>query len=250
MSWKNTKRVFEHPASVVFFLLGKGLRFLLFFLFVYYLLTKTQVLAGYTLPETLVFFCTFTLVDTLAQLLFRSVYTFKPLIASGQFDTILLKPYHPFTSILIGGIDPLDAIMIVPYIILTGIILTRIPELSFLAIAAYIGLLLCSLVIAAGIHIIILAVGLLTIDVDNTVMIYRDTTRLGTFPMAIYSQPLRSILTFILPVGIMMSVPAAVLLGKSSYWWCAVSILFAGGILAVGFVLWRYALRRYQSWGA
>ena len=64
------------------------------------------------------------------------------------------------------------------------------------------------LVISAAFHILVLAMGIITLEIDHTVMIYRDLVGLGRFPIDIYKEPLRSLITFIVPIGLMISIPA------------------------------------------
>src|SRR5690349_18500737 len=94
------KTTLQTPIGAIFFFLGKLLRFAMYFFFVSYLLSHSKLLAGYNLNQTLVFFLTFNVIDTFAQLLFREVYRFRPLVVNGELDAILLKPYHPFMRVL------------------------------------------------------------------------------------------------------------------------------------------------------
>ena len=98
--------------------------------FIVVLLNRTKFLAGYTLEETLLFYLTYSIVDSITQLLYREVYRFRPLILSGDFDTVLVKPVHPFVRILLGGIDVLDIIPTLIYIVGTGYLLTIIPGMK------------------------------------------------------------------------------------------------------------------------
>jgi len=90
------------------FFLGKILRFLLFIAFIYFLVLNTGSLAGYSAKQVVFFFLTFNLVDILGQFLYREVYRFRPLLVSGDFDLILVKPFRPLFRVLMGGSDPID----------------------------------------------------------------------------------------------------------------------------------------------
>jgi ABC-2 type transport system permease protein len=144
------------------------------------------------------------------------VYRFRPLVVSGDFDTVLVKPVHPFVRVLLGGFDVLDVLPTILYFIFAGYLISIIPEINPLSLITYIGLLINGLVIATAFHILVLAVGILSSEVDHTIMIYRDVTRLAAFPMEIYSEPLRSVLTFVIPIGLMVSNPVKSLLGLLS----------------------------------
>ena len=48
------------------------------------------------------FYLCFNVVDTIGQMLFREVYRFRPLIISGGFDMVLVKPLSPLVRVLLG----------------------------------------------------------------------------------------------------------------------------------------------------
>jgi ABC-2 type transport system permease protein len=243
------KSTMQHRTGAVFFLCGKLLRFGLYFLFVSYLLGSTRTLAGFSMTETLVFFLTFNVVDTLAQLLFREVYRFRPLVVNGELDAILIKPYHPFLRILLGGVDILDLISIVLYIGLLLYYVAQLPAVTLAGIALYILLFINALVIATAFHIIVLAMGILTTEVDHAIMIYRDITRLGAFPIDMYGEPVRTFFTFVLPIGIMMSYPVKSLLGILGWQFALLGVAVGAILLLFSLTLWNIALKKYQSWG-
>jgi len=234
--------------GVIVFTLGKIMRFAFMFFLLFFIFSKTRVLKGYTFQQAALFYMIFNLIDTIAQILFREVYRFRQLVVSGSLDTILLKPYHPFLRILVGGVDLLDVFLLIPYTLITVYIAAQ-GHIMFSNFFSFLSLLLNAIWIATSFHIIVLALGILTSEVDHTILIYRDMTSLGRFPMAIYKEPIRSIFTFIIPVGVMTSFPSQALLGTLStngyiFSFVISSILFYGAMK-----LWTFALKRYQSWG-
>jgi ABC-type uncharacterized transport system permease subunit len=235
--------------GIIFFLLGKILRFLMFFFFVYLLVSKTKALKGYGVDQAIFFYLTFNIIDTTSQLLFREVYRFRPLIVSGNFDTVLVKPFHPFLRILLGGVDFLDLLMLIPYLFLTLFFAFKIGSLSAINLFFYLVLIVNALIIAAAFHIFVLALGIMVTEVDHAIMIYRDLTSLGRFPMEIYQEPLRGIFTFIIPIGIMMSFPAKALFGLLSPLLILLSFLTSFFFLMISLKLWDLAIKKYQSWG-
>ena len=249
--WEFTKQSMkislQQPVGAVFFVIGKLLRFIMFGIFVYFLLSGTNVLAGYNLQQTLIFFLTFNIVDGITQFLFRQVYRFRPLILSGDFDLVLVKPMHPFLRVLIGGVDILD---IIPLSIFTGLLIWLLSMTSGITaggIILYLLLILNALLIATGFHIFVLAMGIVSTEVDHTIMIYRDISRMGSFPVDIYTQPIRAVLTFVIPIGVMITFPVQALIGILQP--AFVLISFGIGIAFVSLSLWAWnrALLAYQS---
>lgn len=234
--------------GVIIFILGKVIRFVFMFYLLFFIFSKTRVLKGYTFQEAALFYMIFNLIDTLSQIVFREVYRFRTLVVSGSLDTILLKPYHPFLRVLVGGVDILDMILLVPYIFITFFFALKGP-IIFLNFVSFLALFMNAIWIATSFHILVLALGVLTTEVDHTILIYRDITGLGRFPMAIYKEPIKSIFTFIIPVGIMTSFPSQALLGALSPTGFIVSFVISSILFYSAMSLWNYALKRYQSWG-
>jgi ABC-2 type transport system permease protein len=187
-------------------------------------------------------------IDTLSQVLYRQVYSFRPLVVSGSLDTILLKPYHPFLKILVGGVDILDLFLLIPYTLI-AIFFALKGQIVIFNLIAFLALFINALWIATSFHIIVLAIGVLTTDVDHTILIYRDMTSLGRFPMAIYKEPIKSFFTFIIPVGIMTSFPPQALLGALSPGSIGIAFVISSVLFGSSLILWNYALKQYQSWG-
>jgi ABC-2 type transport system permease protein len=190
----------------------------------------------------------FNLIDTISQILFREVYRFRSLVVSGSLDTILLKPYHPFLRILVGGVDVLDIVLLVPYLIISVLISLQ-GHVVILNFISFLILFVNAIWITTSFHILVLALGILTTEVDHTILIYRDMTSLGRFPMAIYNEPIRSIFTFIIPIGIMTSFPSQALLGDLPPFHLAISLVISTLLFYSVMKLWNFALKKYQSWG-
>lgn len=243
------KSTLKNAVGAISFLIGKILRFGLYFMFIFYLLGNTKLLVGYNTTQTIIFFLTFNIIDTLAQILFREVYRFRPLVVSGELDAILIKPYHPFMRILLGGIDFMDIITVFLYGILLIYFITQLSVLSVLNVLLFFALIINGLVIAAAFHIIVLALGILSTEIDHAIMIYRDLTRMGTLPVDIYAEPIRTFFTFVVPIGIMMTFPAKSLFGLLSGQFIAMSFAVSSILLLFSLFLWDRALKKYQSWG-
>ena len=238
---------FVSRIGAVLFLMGKILRFLFFFGFLLLLLNKTKVLAGYNLWEVSLFYFTFNLVESATQMLFREVYRFRQYIVTGNFDMMLVKPVNTLFRALFGWTDILDFITLGPFIIAIGYIMTKIPQINLIGVLIYISLVFNSLIIATSFHIFVLALAVITTEIDHAIMIYRDLTSMGKVPIDVYSQPFRSLVTFIIPVGIMMSFPVKAALGILQWPYVATAFTISFVMLFFSLFFWRYALKQYKS---
>ncbi len=233
--------------AAVMLLSGKILRVLLFMVFLAFLFQGAKSLATYSREQIIFFYLSYNLIDTLAQLFFREVYRFRSLVVSGNFDLILFKPMSPLIRVLLGGADLLDLIMLFLLTALTTAFAWQNLHPTFMDILLYVILLANSLAIAAAFHIFVLGLGIITTSVDHLIMIYRDLTSMMRIPVDLYVQPLRFLLTFVLPLGIMITFPSQAFLGLLSWQGVTVSLLF--GIIAIFLSLrfWKFALTKYSS---
>lgn len=230
------------------FLIGKIVRFLFFFVFLLTVLSSTKTLAGYTREQVIFFFLVFNLLDVLTQFLFRGIYFFRYLVVSGNFDLDLLKPLPSFFRPLFGFTDFLDLLTLVP---LWGFILWFIFKYqlfsSYLQLVVFFLLLLNSVVLAFAFHLFVASVGVLTTEIDHLILVYRDLAQMARFPTDIYQKGIRMVLTFVVPVVILITVPAKALMGVLSRQGIALALIASGIFLFISLKFWQYALARYSS---
>lgn len=232
--------------GVLVFMFGKLARFFLLLTFVYFLFGGTQDLLGYGRYETLLFILTFFFLGSAGQMLFREVYRFRGRIVSGDFDFDLVKPIHPLLRNIFGGFDLMDLLTMPIFIFALGGVIAKLNfDLSQLLLYGLLSI--NGLIIMFAVHVFVAGFGVITTEVDHAAMVYRDLETMGRFPVDIYKEPLRQILTFVVPVGLMFTFPAKALLGLLS--WQAVVGAFGVGMLSLYLSLkfWDFAVKRYSS---
>lgn len=233
--------------AFILFILAKILRFAIFIFFLVILVRSTKVLAGYNLDQVILFFLSFNLLDIISQLLLREVYRFRAVIISGNFDYYLCKPINPLFRSLFTGADLFDFITLVPLLISIIYYVDKLQLLNIPALANYLLMLFVGFIIALSFHILVLVLGILTTEVDNAIFVYRDLVGMSRVPVDIYMEPIRGLLTFIIPVGIMMTFPAKALMGLLSLPLIVYTILFAFILFYFSLQAWYFALKNYSS---
>lgn len=233
--------------TVVIFLFGKSLRIVLFLIFLSFLFNGAKSLAGYNKEQIIFFYLSFNLIDTLGQLFFREVYRFRPLIISGNFDLILAKPMNPMIRVLLGGADFLDLLMLFLIAGLTiWFVANNIPT-NLGNVVLYLLLIFNGFIISAAFHIFTMGLGVTTTSIDHLIAIYRDFTSMLRIPVDLYTEPFRMFLTFIIPLGIMITFPAKVLLGLLSPQLIVISLLLSFFYLYLAVSFWNHSLKQYAS---
>jgi len=205
-------------------------------------------LAGYSREEVILFFLVFNVIDIAIQFLFRGVYVFRPLIVSGDYDLDLLKPLPSYFRPLFGWTDILDLITLIPLVIFSFYYIFNNQLLaSGISIVLFVLLLINSILLGFAFHLLTCSIGILTTKVDHLIWIYRDLTSMARFPTDIYGKGVRSILTFVIPVIVLITVPTKALLGLLNGWGILASFLV--GILASYFSLkfWSWSIKKYTS---
>lgn len=234
-------------AAVVFLLLGKVLRIGLFVLFLSFLFQGTKSLAGYDKSQIILFYLTFNIVDSLSAMLFREVYRFRDYVSLGNLDLILIKPVNPLVRVLLGGVDVFDFVVLVMICVFTAFFVRANFAPSVGSVLLFLALLLNGLLIATAFHIFVVGLGVITTSIDQLVMIYRDVSSMARIPVDLYVEPIRAILTFLIPLGIMMTFPAKALLNILSPNLAIVSFAIAAASFFLSIEFWKHALREYQS---
>ncbi len=232
----------------ILFIIGKVIRFLLYFVFLFAVLSSVPTLAGYNREQVILFFLVFTLVDTITQFLFRGVYTFRFRVVSGEYDLDLLKPWPSFFRPIFGSADFLDFFTLVPFLVyFFWFLIDHHLIISFFQFLSFSVLLLNSLILGFAFHLFVCSVGIITLQVDHLVNVYRDLSSMARFPIDIYKKGVQYFLTFTIPVVILMTVPTKALLGMLTWPWLVLAFAIGGVSLWASLRFWRFALKRYSS---
>jgi len=142
----------------------------------------------------------------------------------------------------------LDLVVLVPLWIFTlyfvfskGLVSAPIYLVYFLI------LYLASILIAFAFHLFVASVCVMTTEIDHLILVYRDLINMARFPTDIYQRGIRWILTFVIPVAVMITIPAKALLGLLSFWGMALTFLSSLFLAWASLKFWQFALTRYSS---
>lgn len=233
--------------SFVFMITGKLTRIILFLIFLNFIFDGTRTLAGYTKEQIIFFYLSFNLLDTLSQLFFREVYRFRQLVVTGNLDLVLVKPINPLIRVLLGGFDILDGIVLV--LILGAILIygNLYITQNIYSWIIYFVLVINGLVISGAFYMLVLGLGVITTSVDHLAMVYRDLTSMLRIPADLYIQPIRFLITFAIPLGVMLTFPPQALMGILSVQNILLSFAISITTFILSYKFWQYSLKHYQS---
>lgn len=234
--------------AAMLFIFGKLFRLGTAFLLLYVIIGKAKLIVGYTLNEAIFILALFNFCSTFAQLFMRGIYIFRQKVVDGTFDFYLLNPLSELFYSLFSYTDPIDTLLIIPYLYLViytgvqaGYVFTPLTILLLIAI-----LIIVFLMIIAW-HIMILSMGVKYLEVDNTIMLYRDLEKMASMPIEIYGKLGSSIMTYLFPFALMATIPARLVFGLFNGWYLLAFAVLAILQFKLSLWFWRRALLSYSS---
>ena len=127
------------------------------------------------------------------------------------------------------------------------ILLLKLPVVAGRDIVGFAVLSLVSLLLLTAIHIFVAGLGVITTEVDHTIWVFRNLSGLAQAPVDIYSEGLRTVLTFVIPVGLIFTFPAKTLYGLLNPAAIGWAIAFAVVFYVLALKFWHYSLKLYSS---
>lgn len=242
------QEAFVNRATNSLFFFGKALRLVMMLIFLFTLKNTIPSFAGYSIDQMFVFFLTYQVIDISAQIFYRGVYLFSEQVRTGEFDFVLAKPINPLFRALAGKPDINETLFFIPnLVVIVWLALSLDLHMTVSSIMWYLVLMANSFLIVTALHIMVLVIGILTTEVDGVIWMYRDLIRLGQFPVTIYTPIVRFSLFFLIPIGLMITIPAQVLLTMPPAHSMAFTLLFGLAFFVTSLRLWNWALKHYSS---
>jgi len=206
-------------------------------------------LGGWSWESALVVVGVYTVLDGACSSLLRpNLSTIATHVQQGTLDFILLKPidsqfWLSFRTVSPAGLPEIGSGL--------GLILWAASKAG--ASPTPTGCLTAALMLASSLVILYsLWFGLATTSIWfvktwNATEVLRAALTAGRYPISAYPVGLRNLLTVVLPVAFLTTVPAEAILGRVSVGAAAASLLMATVTLMLCRGFWRYALRFYSS---
>ena len=234
--------------AAILFIFGKLFRLATAFLFIWVIMERAKLIAGYNLSQAIFILALFNLISSLIQLFMRGIYVFRQKVVDGTFDFYLLNPLSELFYSLFSYTDPLDLILFLPYVgiviwawIGTGFPITLISILFIILIICIAEIMILSW------HIFIISIGVRYLEVDNTIMLYRDLEKMASMPIEIYGKYGSAILTYVFPFALMATIPARLVFGLFNPWYLLVFAVLALVQLKLSLWYWHSSLLHYSS---
>jgi ABC-2 type transport system permease protein len=212
------------------------------------LFSHVHALGDWTLPETIALLGAFTLMTGLLQTVVEpNLAFFGGKLLSGQLDDALLQPAPSLFLACFATTQPWAFSQVLLGAIVLTVGLVHVPgSLDPIDLLAAAALLLGGAIIVWSYRVVVAAIAFWAPGLDATVL-FDGLWQMGRYPVSIYRQPLRSALTYVIPVAFVSSIPVRVAthglsLGLALESGAAVCI----SVLLVTLV-WTFGIRHYTG---
>jgi len=207
---------------------------------------QIDTLAGWSLAQAYVLLGTWHLIEQLSWMSYlRGFNRVSAWVRDGEFDRFLVIPLKTktFISYRFANVTfSLPALVTACLLISYGVSQSD----TTLNLVGYAVLLLCGLAINYSIRAIVAAISI-TNPVEAPFYLTSELMHLGQYPLQIYRGLMKQVLTFLVPVGIMVTVPVRTLFGAAT--WLEIIAMVAVAAFFYVFSNWLFnlQLRRYES---
>lgn len=240
-------------------ILGQWIGYGATFVTLYVLVSTFETLNGWTGNEVMVLYGLSLMSYAIAASIFwRSCSDLALRIRSGEFDSALTKPLHPFMQMLFR--DGFNMGYVSHFTVALVIVVAALCKLehsvSPTSIAFFVLNVLGASLVQSAALIAASAMSFFTVG-ENPVMDFlvykvKDFTN---YPITIFPRGIQFILTFILPFAFINFYPSAVLLGKAvpagyPAFLPYLSFPVGAGLFVLSLLLWNWGLTHYKSTGS
>lgn len=247
------KSAFEYRASLAFDMLSSALSTITCFCGILCLFQKYDTIGTYTINEVLITYSLVTFAFALSECFFRGFDQFDKLVRTGELDRLLIRPRSIFLQVLGYKVEfnKFGRIFFSGVLLVIAMIKASI-DWSVLKIVSFVLMIICSIIIFAGIFLIYSSLSIFTVEGLEAVNVISNGGRdLCYYPIDIYSGFFRKVFTFIIPLACINYLPLQYLLGYSeANLLYAFSPLFGILFFIACYILFRWSITKYKSTGS
>lgn len=211
--------------------------------------SKTDNLAGWSPAELLVIVGIYSLVSGLTQLIIRpSLTKFMEDVRLGTLDFTLTKPVDAQMLVSMRQIEVWKLIDVAIGLVVLIVAMAQLgTTIGIVEAVAFLVTLLAGISVIYSFLIILATCAFWFVRLDNILQIFQSMYEAGRWPIGIYPPWLRTILTFLVPVGFAITVPAEGLVGRMTPTTLATTIALAIALPIVARLFWRFGVRHYSG---
>jgi len=210
--------------------------------------SQTTTLAGWRQAEVIVLLGLFQVMTGLLEAFVEpNLAWFVEKVVNGELDDTLVKPVP---SLLLASLGTCQPWAFVQVVVGVGIVIAGLAplaaQLTIGGVAAALILLAAGVLITWATRVLLACLAFWAPGMDPTVL-YQAFWQLGRYPIGVYHPAVQRLLTWIVPVAFITTVPARTLTSGWSSSAVATGIGAAAVIAVFATWAWRQGLERYTS---
>jgi len=204
---------------------------------------------GWNFYEVLLMQSIFILSQGLANIMFNNVlWTTMQHIREGSFEVVLLKPMNPLFFLIASNFDPESIGLIIGGSVLFTISVINTQIVSLIAIPQFLILFAAGFAVMAGFNMIMAATSFKWVGNSRIPEIFDSLMNFGKYPITIFPNAVKSIATFVIPVGMIGFFPANALLGRFDPI-SLIAVIPCVLFMLFGIWLYQYMVKLYEGVG-
>ena len=204
---------------------------------------------GWTLYEALLIQAIFLLAKGFAfPFFFGIVWNTISRVRDGTLDLLLIKPRSPLLMLIVTAFDAEDLGKLIGGVTLFLVAILNLPTIMLANWVQFLLLFGASILMFFAFALFMSGITVIWVGTFRVYEIFDSVTLFSLYPTSIFSKAFQNIIIFIIPVSVMGSLPAEVLLGRPSTGiLITLPIVLAFALLS--YVFWLNMMKRYKSAG-
>jgi ABC-2 type transport system permease protein len=211
--------------------------------------SNTRTVAGWNVYQVLILLGVFrVMTGTIGMLIAPNMRRIMEDIRHGTLDFVLTKPinsqfYVSFRTVLIWKLS--DIVMGLALALVGSVCLAA--SISAADVLGFGLMVACGAVIIQSFWLMLATCVIWLTRIDNIEMVFWNVFEAGRYPIDIYRPWVRWMLTYVLPLAFLTTIPAGVLAGKTGAGAVISALIAAPLMLVLSTTFWRFGLRHYSG---
>jgi ABC-2 type transport system permease protein len=204
---------------------------------------------GWSFYEVLLVQSIFTLSLGLAWILFSNVlWSTMQYIREGSYEVVLLRPVNPLFFLIATNFDTGSFGLLIGGGVMFGIAITHTGISSPAAVVQFLVLFAAGFAVMTGFQMIMAATSFKWVGNSRLPDILDSIISFGKYPVSIFPRAVKTMASFIIPVGMIGFYPASALLGRLEPL-VLVSVVPCVLFMLFGIWLYHYMVKLYEGVG-
>jgi ABC-2 type transport system permease protein len=209
----------------------------------------TNAIAGWNRNDAFLLVATCYWMSSIASItFFRNLGMLPSLVRLGTFDFVLVKPVSSlfWTSFRFVNMDEIGTL--IGSLAMLGYAVSRMRPLpDLMQVMEYFVLCFSGLTMYYSLYLLTMTFSFWLVRVDNLSALIDTVLYMARFPTDIFRGVLQRILTFIIPLAFIATIPSKAMLGRMEWWLLPVGVGLAAFLLTGAVAFWRFATKYYTS---